>query len=156
LIFTLFFVILVAETIFVTANTISCSKIETNDWAYLGRQKTCWIDSFVSISTPGYQINSTRDETIISFNAASVKAMCYLPDSPSDIFPNLQMYQAYGSSVKTISANYFNDLKKLRYLSLGSNQIEVIENDAFDHLESLEWLHLSKKILCSQCQNVAT
>jgi hypothetical protein len=124
--------VLVAETIVFEnvagANTISCAKIETTSWAHIGSQKTCFIDKSTSmstsISTPGYKINSAKDDTIAGFHAQNNKNLLYLPDSPHEQFPNLQVYSAYQSSVKEITAANFKNLKRLRGLFLQSNQIE--------------------------------
>jgi uncharacterized protein YjiK len=144
----IFFVILVAETIVFRAvadvKSILCATIETTNWALVGSHKTCYINKSTSISTPGYKIDSAKDETITGFHAQHNKNLFYLPDSPHEQFPNLQVYGAWGSSVKEISSSNFKNLNKLRVLWLNGNQIEKISSDTFSDLESLEWLYLSK------------
>jgi hypothetical protein len=128
------------------SNSHSCSGIEMYRWRDVGNQNTCWIAGSISFSSPGYKINSSRDETVTGFIAQSLKNMFYLPDSPYEIFPYLQAYSSRGSAVKEISAANFKKLKKLRLLYLDQNQIEKINSDTFNDLESLEWLNLGMHV----------
>jgi Leucine-rich repeat (LRR) protein len=143
------FIIFVAEKILfgtvTNANTISCSSIETRSWDFVGDVNVCVIDKSISILTPGYKIYSEKDDTITGFEAEWIKNMFYLPDSPSETFPNLQAYSAYRSSVREISAANFKNLNKLRLLWLSKNQIEKVNINTFKDLESLEWLYLGLK-----------
>jgi hypothetical protein len=127
------------------ASSISCHQTETRAWTYLGTIKRCIIDRAASIPTLGYQINSARDETVEGFDIQYLITMFYLPDSPSEQFPYLQGYSAYRSSVKEISHANFKNLKQLRMLWLSGNQIEKINSNTFNDLESLEWLYLGKQ-----------
>jgi hypothetical protein len=140
----IFFVVSVAVTI-ADANTISCSRVATSRWMYLNNVKTCIMDDSTSISTIGYKISSARDESVIGIELEHLRNMFYLPDSPSDKFPNLQGYSAVGSSVKEISGANFKNLRKLSVIFLDNNQIEKIHSDAFSDLESLKWLNMGTK-----------
>jgi Leucine-rich repeat (LRR) protein len=83
--------------------------------------------------------------TVIRLNFQPNEKINYLLVKVADSFPNLEMYNALGCSVKEISKENFAGLKKLKFLNLNFNKIERINSETFEDLVTLEELHLGKK-----------
>jgi Leucine rich repeat len=72
----------------------------------------------------------------LDFN--SNKNIRYLPENVVENFPLLIGYYAESCTITEILRKHFKGLLKLKVLILDKNQIEKIENSAFDDLVSLE------------------
>lgn len=98
-------------------------------------------------------INSTgvtiapRDETIKGLTMYNNQKIHFLPEKLNETFPNLSTYLASACSITEISKMNFENLDKLRFLSLHSNHIEKIARNTFEDLKSLEVLYLRKKFI---------
>lgn len=99
-----------------------------------------------SIDSPDFTISAEKDESVLGLNLGGNKNIFYLPNDVYKIFPSLIVYGAHLSSIQQISKRNFVNMSKLKGLFLQRNQIEIIENNTFDDLTSLEDLDLSKKI----------
>lgn len=126
------------------AKEVSCERLNDVLWlGTIGSVKTCLMDTKTSIDDPGATIYS-RDNFVNGLSFRHNVKIFYLPDNVAESFPNLEGYTAWYCSVKEISKRNFNGLEKLKYLSLGGNQIEMIANGTFEDLVNLEFLSLCK------------
>lgn len=127
-----------------TAKEVSCELIFMElQFGEMGRHKTCFMDNKTSLNADGIKISS-NDTSVGFIYFADNKKISFLPVDPSATFPKLIIYTATNCSLKAISHPNFRFLKELKYLYLGYNQIEKVNSDTFDDLESLERLSLSR------------
>jgi hypothetical protein len=70
------------------------------------------------------------------------KGVSHLPARISETFPNLIYIGAGNASIVEISRENFRGLRFLRGIYLTRNQIEKVESDVFEDLESLKFLDL--------------
>lgn len=117
------------------------------EWNFEYKGKTTLTSCMVrnqSIDSEGTTVSpsspSTNFQGIYFERSKDVK---YLPEKLAEKFPDLLAMQVIHCEVKTVQKKHFANLKKLFYLSLFENKIEVIEIDAFDDLPKLEILYLS-------------
>lgn len=97
-----------------------------------------------SIDSYGFTITSNRDETITGLDLESNKNIFFLPIRVDRSFSKLVAYNANGCSLKSLSKENFKNLRFLKQLWLGENEIEKIYSDTFVDLSSLEDLALCK------------
>jgi hypothetical protein len=131
------------------AQSVGCEKIEHWGWSSyssIGNVKTCYMRTQTSIDGKGFKISSSRDENVKAINMGWNKKIIFLPESPADVFPNLEMYYAPNCVIKEITRENFRGLIKLRVLDLDYNQIEIVRSDTFQDLIAIERIHLGEKI----------
>lgn len=111
-------------------------------WNYLkGILHSCRIDS-QKIDDRGYTISSSSNASVDVLDIQNTTDIKFIPENIADKFPQLIVLQVINCSVETISDKNFKNLRKLKYLHLPLNQIDVIERNAFKDLVKLEWLSL--------------
>ncbi|CRK99841.1 CLUMA_CG013144, isoform A [Clunio marinus] len=115
--------------------TITCGK---DIWS---REFTCYIDE--AIHEKGRKLSGRIDLQTTSFYINKNKTVKYLPENASAVFPNLERYQAKRCSILEVHYSNFIGLPKLQMLDLSGNQIEILQDDVFKDLTSLELLQLS-------------
>lgn len=129
------------------AKEVSCESNRSWNWGYpVGNQKTCFIEE-ITIDSQGFSIASAEDEATGGIYFEENKQVSYLPVNVHKIFPNLMGLSAAECSIKTLTKENFKNLKKLKELKLRYNQIEIIQNDVFEDLTSLEELDLGENKL---------
>lgn len=70
----------------------------------------------------------------------------FLPVKIAEKFPDLLFLTAASCDIKIIKAENFKSLWALKKLDLTNNQIENIESEVLEDLQSLEYLWLGEKI----------
>jgi hypothetical protein len=136
------------------AQSVECEKIEYYEWSFLwyfGNVKTCHMRTQTSIDGKSFKISSSRDENVKAIDMSENKKIIFLPDSPADVFPNLEIYYSFNCAIKEITRENFRGLIKLNYLQLAYNQIEIIRSDTFQDLAAIERIDLREKIF--KCLN---
>lgn len=129
----------------IEAKQVACETIGKYAWNNnIGTLKTCLMKKDTSIQEFNISI-SNFDAAVKGFTISSNLNILYLPIQVAEKFPNLLAYGANHCSVKEISGANFKGLNKLITLGLNGNQIEMIANDTFTDLVSLETLSISNK-----------
>lgn len=105
--------------------------------------KICSIKK-TAITYYGVVISSSVDNTVGTVDVSNNKKLTFLPASPATQFPRLQTYEASSCSIKGVAKSNFANLKNLRFLYLGFNDITTIYRETFDDLSSLVELVLRK------------
>jgi hypothetical protein len=129
------------------AQSVGCERVENFDWD-IGNLK-CYMNNQTSIDGKGFNISSSRDENVKAMYMNGNKKIIFLPDSPADVFPDLEMYSALDCAIKEITRENFRGLMKLKVLQLAYNQIEIVPSDTFQDLTAIERIDLGKKIFNS-------
>lgn len=144
LVFAFFFLLSISTSI--SSEEVHCKSIRTITRIYFGYsegQKTCLVAD-VKIDSTGFLISSTRDETLTAIDFCNNNNVEFSPQNVWKIFPSLLFYDASHCNLEVIRRENFKNLRKLKYLWIGSNQIEKIDDDTFMDLVSLEQLNLGK------------
>jgi maleate cis-trans isomerase len=130
----------------VDAHTVTCEKIAKNNLWEKGERKTGFMDLTTEITAEGFTIAGLKDEDLKTLTFATNKKIMYLPDSPVEVYPNLELYGVGHCSVLKISCKNFRGLKKLKFLDLNKNNIEVVSSNTFKGLKSLEivWMCMNE------------
>jgi Leucine rich repeat len=129
-----------------SAKTIQCEEMTNIGYIYFGKQKTCRMMNSTSIDQTGVTISNAKDDTVAVIRFKRNKKILYLPQNISEVFPNLIGYDAYHSSLITISRENFHGLTKLKAIWLAENKIEKVSSDTFADLSALEWIWLGNTI----------
>jgi len=66
-----------------------------------------------------------------------------IPDKIGENFPNLESFRVTRTSITSIGHKDFEGMKDLRHLSLDSNRISIIYQDALYNLQNLESFYIS-------------
>lgn len=103
-----------------------------------------------AIDSPDFLITSDRDETVEGFAAWTNKKLEFLPTNLGEKFPNLIVLSAQNSAIKKITKKSFKGLGRLRKLYLHDNQIEAVDDDAFEFVPAVEEINL-REYLSSVC-----
>lgn len=128
-------------------NSVPCESKKSSKWLYdAGTHRTCSMTESTSIDSFGFTIKSNRDETITGLDLESNKNILFLPIRVDRSFAKLVAYNANGCSLKSLSKENFKNLRFLKHLWLGENEIVKIYSDTFVDLSSLVDLALCKKI----------
>jgi hypothetical protein len=133
------------------AQSVRCEKVENYGWSSIGNVKTCYTKTQTLIDGKGFKISSSKDENMKAIYMEGNKKIIFLPDSPADVFPNLEIYYAALCAIKEITRENFRGLIKLTVLDLGWNQIEIVRSDTFQDLTALERIYLCEKFF--KCLN---
>lgn len=72
------------------------------------------------------------------------KELLYLPYNASHVFPGVIEYKAAYCKLQKLFRENFSGLQKLKALHLGHNELQIIDDDTFDGLRSLEFLSLGR------------
>lgn len=102
---------------------------------------SCRIDK-QRIDSPDFTITSTSNLTVDVFDIQNPLLVTYVPENIAEKFPQLIVLQVINCTIEAINDKSFSNLKKLKYLHLPMNEIEVIDRNAFKDLVKLEWLSL--------------
>lgn len=122
-----------------------CELFSVWPWSFSGGQRTCRVSMTKSITSPGFSLPVTKDETVKGLEFFGNVNISYLPENVAEVFPNLVGYGAGNCSIKSIRKANFEGLTNLKELLLFENFIETIPNNIFDNLTSLEFINLGKK-----------
>lgn len=98
-----------------------------------------------AIDSKDFMITTGRDESVGGFWSWGHKQLEYLPKNIGEQFPNLLDLTAGQCYIKEVSKKNFKGLSKLRGLTLNNNQIEVINDDTFEHIPTIEIIWLCKQ-----------
>lgn len=140
----LFLLFLVNSLEMVEAHRFPSENVFFEPWNSVGRVKTCFMKWRTSINSKHYTI-STHCNTIEALNFSDNKKISYLPVYVGENFPNLLVYDASSCTIKEISNQNFKSFRRLKQMFLENNQIEMIQNEAFDELTNLELLWLGER-----------
>lgn len=139
-----FIVIILATSLIVKAKEVECETVTNFNWPYfIGQQKTCDMRRSTAIESNNDTI-STHDENVLGFLLRQNKKISHLPINIHENFPDLVSIDAHACAIKSISRENFRNLSLLKVLWLQFNKIEMVHNDVFRDLSSLERLFLSK------------
>lgn len=127
-----------------SADQVSCEKIQSKTILLIGPQRTCFLNDRTSINSAGATFGGISDENVTGLEINGNRKVFHLPEKVSEKFPNLELYLIYSTSVTSIEQKHFKDMRKLRALHLNGNKIEKIPFDTFEDLVSLEQLELSE------------
>lgn len=94
------------------------------------------------IDSQGFTITSTTNLTVDVLNIQNPLLVTFMPENIAGKFPQLIVLQVINCTIESINDRSFVNLKKLKYLHLPMNEIEVIDRNAFKDLVKLEWLSL--------------
>lgn len=98
-----------------------------------------------SVDKIDYVFSNNTNENVtegLTFNYN--KNARYLPVNISQVFPDLVEISASFCRIKKVTSENFNGLKKVKAINLSKNDLEIIDDDTFSDLISLEWLSLGK------------
>lgn len=129
---------------FISSSTVSCNFLKNFNWGF-GDWYTCFMQTAGPIHSTGFNILSERRENVSGLSFYGNKNISFLPESVSEVFPNLGGYDAGECNVKAIFKANFERLGSVRRLELQGNQIEVLEGNVFQDLTSLIRLRLGNK-----------
>lgn len=148
------FILEVLLSIQTSSKQISCKEIKTEEWIIRSKSfgnsnnehLTCQMtvgaqdDGIDSLGTTITDVN----HNVTVLNLPGSKKVLFLPIRVDRNFPDLFMYSANNNFLQKIARINFLNLKHLVILSLGDNQIDRIDEDTFEDLESLQLLVLCK------------
>lgn len=140
----LIFILLLLQHGQATNQTISCEVILSDAWID-ETLVTCQMLRTTNIANENYSIENI-DSSVQAITFASNKKIRFLPIGVDESFPNLLAYSSEKCALKKVTKKNFKGLKKLKFLNLRFNKIEIIEQNTFEDLPSLEVLWLSMKI----------
>jgi Leucine-rich repeat (LRR) protein len=132
---------------------ISCNVQERKRWIDPGFSRgknnppfttyyDCTFGNDVTISNANTKLSNERNEEVNEINANNITGLEYLPIDIVDAFPNIRKLSFDRTNLKAVSKKNFHGLSKLGYLNINRNQISSIDEDTFDDLESIFWIHL--------------
>lgn len=129
----------------ISASGVPCIIVDQPGYfVFFASKKTCQVDTSAVIDSDDFTISSDYDDDVDGIDYSSNKKIQYLPVNPATIFPNLAIISASGCSIKSLSRQNFDGLRKLRALYLESNKIERVNSDTFKNLDELEQIFLSE------------
>lgn len=128
------------EVIFGNAAECIWYKFDMNLWTF--NVKT---DS--NIFNSNMEIFGETSQSVKGITFSHIKNVKYLPVKVHKKFPNLVAYNAFNCSVQEIRYENFENLKELQYLSLSYNKISTIPSDAFKDLIKLKFLLIGNNLL---------
>lgn len=125
-----------------TVKNLPCER-----YAYDSRRlKTCYMNDTTTINSTGYSISSDLDTDVEVLTFDNNNKIHFLPENLAEKFANLLIYRARYCSIKLIMKSNFKGLTKLKELRLDYNSIELIPNNTFEDLISLDTLSLRELI----------
>lgn len=127
---------------------LPCESIAKFSW-WGNPHKTCHMNDSTTVTAPEFSISSTTDAAIELLNLNGNRKIAYLPKHVDEKFPGLLIYDAGSCSVQSISKQNFKNMKKLKRLFLGFNQIERIPSDTFSDATALLEVALGKYSHCN-------
>lgn len=133
-----------------TTNQVSCELVADISFSYVGRHKTCIMERRTKIDDANASLSSAFNEQICGFRMNLNKKISFLPVKVDEKFPNLVGYSAQFCNIKAIKKENFMNLGKLKSIWLNRNQITIVPTDAFDDLESLQYLGICECYLVLQ------
>jgi hypothetical protein len=94
-----------------------------------------------------------NEATVVYFYSSP--SIDFIPLEILTEFPNLNGIRIYGSNIPTLEEGFFTkDFKDILYLSLGTNKINQIEENALINLQELKWVDLERNQIESIKTNI--
>jgi hypothetical protein len=88
--------------------------------------------------------SASEKSEVKTFEIRSAEKLDFIPLEIVDEFPNLSGLVIRFCGFRTVKAGLFRvELKRIEYVWLESNDVEVIEPKAFEHLTKLKWIGLN-------------
>lgn len=110
-----------------------------------GDTPTCYLEKVTEIHETDVTFDKNlNDRTIKALLLYNNKNIQYLPVDVYKSFPNIRVVAAQRCSIKKIKRNNFINLAHVVSLELNYNQIEIIHDDTFLGLSTIERIGLSK------------
>lgn len=122
---------------------IDSEEIFCEKFLQFGLHDSCFVTERTAINSTNFVIGEQKDEEIGGMIFDSNKNIEYLPNKIYLQFPNLVVYKADRCSLTQISKQNFEQLKRLKVISLVSNQLKKISGNTFTGLGSLQEVNLS-------------
>lgn len=127
------------------SETVLCSSVIDHSFNTENNYTTCFVDLRIPASV-NYKLGRVLDNNLTAVYFQKNKDLKYLPQKVSELFPNLEVYDASHCAIAEIAKSNFEGLTSLELLWLGNNSIEVIREDVFEDLRSLVQLHLGETL----------
>jgi Leucine-rich repeat (LRR) protein len=108
---------------------------------------TFFLDEKGIINSTSFSLQMDLSECVKAFYSSDIKILEYLPINLSKIFPNLIYYEAQNCSIKFLIKRHLKSLFKLQVLNLSGNKLSEIPSKAFEDLQNLRKLNLSRNLL---------
>lgn len=124
-----------------TENRISCERINPREKL---RGFICVMYTYTAVQDLGYIISSPFNDEIKEIVFEDNRNIEFLPNSPHQIFPDLNFYHAARCAIREVSKSNFENLHQLYRIDLSGNHIYAVLSDTFEGLADLRLLDLSK------------
>ena len=128
------------------SSSIDCDYNSGWDFYAVGYKYRCEVSNNLNISSPelvqidavnGTHMSGKSSNDEIYFYAYK-KQIEYFPRGLENFFTNLTGIAIWGSQLKEIHQEDLKAYTKLKYLSMGTNNIEIIEDGLFDYQPDIE------------------
>lgn len=119
-------------------------EIECESFRDKNNFEFCMMDEKTAINATNFVIAELKDEDIGGIDFNYNKAIEYLPYKIYMQLPNLVTYRAQWCSIKQISKQNFEELRRLKNILLNNNKIQKISGNTFRGLEKLIEIDLSE------------
>lgn len=104
----------------------------------------CLMNERTAINATNFVMGELRDEEVEGIVFDGNKKIEYIPYKIHMQFPNLAIYHANRCSIKQISKENFENLRRLKSIELASNKIQKLAGNTFKGLEKLTKVDLSE------------
>jgi Leucine rich repeat len=123
-----------------------CGANNNPDWFkdFLKLENVCAVDFQTQISSRGFKVEGSPDSSARGLNFQGNKMIEYLPLVIFEAYPELMIYDGGSCAIKSIERANFLNLKQMKYLWLGFNQIQIILSDTFIDMPQLTYLGLDE------------
>lgn len=145
------FAILLSVSQAAQASTIDCEFSQTINYWELGRVYRCVVSNnpnittvesaLVSSSTGGHWPMKTNSD-VVAFDSDQ-KSIEHFPRGLEKVFVNLKLISIWYGRIKEIHQSDLKPYRKLVYLNLFQNDIEILEDGLFDYNPDLAVLSFS-------------
>jgi len=113
----------------------------------------CEFNEAVEIAEPTILANPVN-ENVTELLLRRIKKIEFLPQDISAAFPNLRLIDAFDCSIKSVSNLNLKGLSKNKKINLEKNNLETIEENAFDDLVNLRYLYLDENKITQLPSNI--
>lgn len=146
----LIFLVVVAST---SGVVIKCHYTLWTWWEF-GILYSCRPATVTTVTTPE-TITGVTGNHLIFMNYASVKefnvdghkTLTEIPKGIEKYFSNLIVFRWTNGNIATINASTFNQLTKLKHISLSYNKLVTIDGDLFKYTRNLQYVHFYYNLL---------
>lgn len=128
-----------------TITKLYCSKCSDPLYTMRTFRRCCTVQDPTIINATEFTFFGAKDESVEVLSLHANRKIEYLPILVFQKFPNLVRYAASECSIKEISKENFERLKKLALLILSSNKIQKLRSNTFERLTGLKWIDLGKQ-----------